>query len=406
MRILNFGLGASAVNPSTLRGTRFIPRRAIVLRFLIATLATIWAASNAQAKIGETAPQLVRRFGKHYSVEDLPVGKKYKFRAKNFSADATVVGGVCVAETYFSDHPLTTTGEPPVTIVRKILNTNAPKATWVEIKLEGLPIQSDYALRTPDNKYIATLSYTGPQPEKAIWTMTVMRAERPRNVPGRPVYHPANVDPPPPTGTGSGFFVSANGYAVTSYHVVEGAREIAVMQDRARWPATLVASDRANDIAVLKVDIASNPLPLGNPNNVVLGESVMTIGYPNVQVQGVSPKLTRGEINSLRGMQDDPRLFQVSVPIQPGNSGGPLIDESGNVIGITSGSLNALGMLGWEGVIPQNVNYAVKISYARLLLEDIPELRNQLPQPKPAKREPHEVVTEVQKATALVLVWK
>jgi hypothetical protein len=125
----------------------------------------------AQAKLGESVPQLVNRFGKSYTVVSVELGTKYEFRSANVSVDAIVANGVSICETYLSDHPLTATGEPPNDIVRAVLRTNAPKARWVEI--EAAPLGADYAMRSSDDKYIAILNYTGAQPENSVWTMTV-----------------------------------------------------------------------------------------------------------------------------------------------------------------------------------------------------------------------------------------
>jgi hypothetical protein len=125
----------------------------------------------AYAKLGETIPQLVKRFGKSYTVESIQLGKEYKFRSENVSVDAIVANDVSISETYFSDHPLTANGEPPNDIVRAVLKTNVPRGRWVEIG--AAPFGADYALRSSDDKYVAILKYKGPQPENMIWTMTV-----------------------------------------------------------------------------------------------------------------------------------------------------------------------------------------------------------------------------------------
>ena len=153
-------------------------RRALVndnamLRVLIGFLCMCFAMP-AHAKLGESAAELIKRFGKPYAIENLKIGQTYKFRSENVSVDATFVDGVSVAETYFSDRPLTTEGEPPNDIVQAVLRTNAPQARWAEI--EAGPFGADYALRSSDGKYIATLKYSGPQPENAVWTMTVAAA--------------------------------------------------------------------------------------------------------------------------------------------------------------------------------------------------------------------------------------
>lgn len=379
---------------------------------------------SASAKIGETVPQLIKRFGNSYTVEPVRIGKKYKFRSENISVDAVVANDISVGETYFSDHPLTGNGEPPNDIVRAVLRTNVPRVRWIEI--EAARYQADYALRSSDSAYIALLTYSGPQPEDVVWTITVARREnlsyllpaigsRPRDP-----LPPAGSVPPPnaqqrtpqkyqpsqqPTSSGTGFFVSDNGFLLTNYHVVRNGQRIVVLQTDSELDAKVVVVDPSNDLAVLKVDSPSTPIPLGNVHNVVLGDSVMTIGFPNVPLQGRSPKLTKGAVNSLCGFQDDPRIFQTSVQLQPGNSGGPLLDELGNAIGVTEATLNPLITLKAAGSIPQNVNYAVKISYAQLLLDTVPDLRNQLPPPATIKRDSAEVVSNACKSTVLILVW-
>jgi len=92
---------------------------------------------------------------------------------------------------------------------------------------------------------------------------------------------------------------------------------------------------------------------------VKLGGTVATVGFPNIGLQGFAPKLAKGEIASLSGAGDDGRYFQISVPVQPGNSGGALVDERGNVVGVVSAKLSARAALAASGALPENVNYAV-----------------------------------------------
>jgi S1-C subfamily serine protease len=209
-----------------------------------------------------------------------------------------------------------------------------------------------------------------------------------------------------PAASGTGFFISPDGYLLTNYHVVSGSHKIVVRSGDSDRPAKVVKIDAGNDLAVLKVDGNFGAVPLGDVRAVAVGDSVMTIGYPNIQVQGSAAKFTKGEVSSLTGFQDDARLFQISVPIQPGNSGGPLIDDRGNAVGITNAQLSALKMIATSGSIPQNVNYAVKISYAQLLLDSIPEIAGKLPKPHKDKGEAARIIDETQKATALIVVWQ
>jgi S1-C subfamily serine protease len=206
--------------------------------------------------------------------------------------------------------------------------------------------------------------------------------------------------------SGTGFFISPDGYLLTNYHLVSGSHKIVVRISATEKPAKVVRIDAGNDLALLKVDGNFSAIPLGDVRAVAVGDSVMTIGYPNIQVQGFAAKFTKGEVSSLTGFQDDPRLFQISVPIQPGNSGGPLIDDRGNAVGITNAQLSALKMIATSGSIPQNVNYAVKISYAQLLLDSIPEIAGRLPKPHKDKGEAAKIIDETEKATVLIVVWQ
>jgi serine protease Do len=119
-------------------------------------------------------------------------------------------------------------------------------------------------------------------------------------------------------------------------------------------------------------------LPLAPGSEIKLGDSVFTIGFPNTDIQGVAPKLTRGEISSMAGIRDNPRYFQISVPVQPGNSGGALVDERGNVVGVVAARLDDAVTYNASGALPQNVNYAVKGGLVYSFLNKVPELSSKL----------------------------
>src|SRR5437867_8577582 len=104
------------------------------------------------------------------------------------------------------------------------------------------------------------------------------------------------------------------------------------------------------------------------------GDTVATAGFPNIGLQGFAPKLARGEISSLSGAEDDARHFQISVPVQPDNSGGALVDERGNVVGLVSAKLSAQAAVAISGALPENVNYAVKSSFLLSFLESLPRV--------------------------------
>ena len=117
-----------------------------------------------------------------------------------------------------------------------------------------------------------------------------------------------------------------------------------------------------------------------------------------------SPKSSKGEVASLSGIQDHPRFFQISVPVQPGNSGGALVDEQGNVVGVVSAKPDGSAALLATGALPENVNYAVKSSLILSFLESIPAISSKLKAPFTSDKKTGEIVQAAQDASVLVLV--
>jgi serine protease Do len=183
--------------------------------------------------------------------------------------------------------------------------------------------------------------------------------------------------------SGTGFIISESGLIVTNWHVVENSNSIEVFlpQINKTFNATTVIKDSKNDVAILKLTdfsfskIFNTPIPysISPSNNVKQGNKVFTLGFPLGNLLGQTSKLSDGIINSLYGIQDDPRLMQISNPIQPGNSGGPLFNSSGEIIGIVVATLNAKYFYENADIIPQNVNFAVKSDYLLNLSSMIPE---------------------------------
>ena len=209
-----------------------------------------------------------------------------------------------------------------------------------------------------------------------------------------------------PTSSGTGFFITADGFLVTNAHVVRDAARVRVVASTGAVEARVVKVDSANDLALLKTEVTSHPLAVAPSRTALMGSTVATIGFPNTTLQGLAPKMAKGEIAALTGVRDDPRCFQISVPVQPGNSGGALLDERGNVIGVVSAKLSASAALATSGALPENVNYAVKSSFLLSFLESMPEVSAKLREPHIEKAHRFEdVVSEAQKASALVLVY-
>jgi S1-C subfamily serine protease len=136
-----------------------------------------------------------------------------------------------------------------------------------------------------------------------------------------------------------------------------------------------------------------------------LGATVFTVGFPNTKLQGVSPKVAKGEIAALAGPQDDSKYFQISLPVQPGNSGGPLVDEEGNVVGVVSAKLDEKTALRISGFAPENVNYAVKGSLLRDFLRRSPEVSQKLESRRSTTPRFEDLVKLAEDAAALVLVY-
>jgi serine protease Do len=119
----------------------------------------------------------------------------------------------------------------------------------------------------------------------------------------------------------------------------------------------------------LKVDVTA-PQVASLRFAVRLGENVEAFGYPLSQVLATTGNFTTGNVTALAGIGDDSRFVQISAPVQPGNSGGPLLDENGNLVGIVSSKLNVIATLKNAGDIPENVNFAIKASVAANFLQD------------------------------------
>ncbi len=205
--------------------------------------------------------------------------------------------------------------------------------------------------------------------------------------------------------TGTGFFITESGYLITNNHVVQGARKILLASRGVQIIAKLVKVDIANDLALLKAEGNFSALPVTTSRTVKLGGSVATVGFPNIGLQGFAPKLAKGQIAALSGAADDARYFQISVPVQPGNSGGALVDERGNVVGVVSAKLSAAATLAATGSLPENVNYAVKSSFLLGFLESVPEIASALKELNTKEEKFETVVKTAEQATVLVLVY-
>jgi len=208
-----------------------------------------------------------------------------------------------------------------------------------------------------------------------------------------------------PESSGTGFFITEDGYLITNEHVAGNGAQVRLVTAAGLLSAKVIKTDVANDLALLKTEGRFVPLPVAASRTVRMGSTVASVGFPNIGLQGFAPKLAKGEIAALSGAQDDPRYFQISVPVQPGNSGSALVDEHGNVVGVVSAKLSAAAALATSGALPENVNYAVKSSLLLSFLESVPEMAAKLKDPNTKDRKFEDVVNSAEQAAVLVLVY-
>ena len=165
-----------------------------------------------------------------------------------------------------------------------------------------------------------------------------------------------------PTSSGTGFVV-ADGKVMTNNHVVDECGRMVVRNAAGtRFPARVDVVDRRRDLALMTVAASVGPpLTFRDSPPVERGESVVTYGFPLTGLLSSDPSLTTGTVNALAGLRDNPMNLQIQAPVNPGNSGGPLLDGQANVIGVVVSKLNAMRTAEMTGGdIPQNVNFAVK----------------------------------------------
>lgn len=162
--------------------------------------------------------------------------------------------------------------------------------------------------------------------------------------------------------SGTGFFVTDKGHIVTNNHVIDGCSNLTVvLAGSPATTATVIARDKTNDLAILKSALSPTVVP-SLQKSARVGGNIFVYGFPLSGLLATSGNFTIGSITAMSGMSDDSRMYQVSAPVQLGNSGGPVIDKMGNVVGVVVGKLNALNVAAATRDIPQNINFAIKTS--------------------------------------------
>jgi TPR repeat protein len=216
----------------------------------------------------------------------------------------------------------------------------------------------------------------------------------------------ANSGPRAPRlrGGGSGFIVGVNGEIATDYHVVPNCSIIHVRDASGTHDVVSrrIAGNRAADLAILSsVGFGSRLTIRNTPANQ--GETVTTYGYPLGNLLGNAGNLTTGTVSGTTGYQGDKKAFQMTAPIQPGSSGGPVVDEAGLVIGIAATKLNALAVAGAFGDISQNVNFAWYAEPLKAIMDENGIAYNHV---KPPAHSPVNLPEELRNATVKVECWR
>ena len=169
--------------------------------------------------------------------------------------------------------------------------------------------------------------------------------------------------------SGTGFYISKLGHLITNHHVIEGCERIKAHRKGVAQEATIIAVDRLNDLALLKVKQSSSyvfPISKGNPYPL---QDIIVAGFPFGDAISSSIKFTTGIVSSMSGVGDNFSQIQIDAALQPGNSGGPIIDEFGIVVPVAVAKLDMMAVLEDFGVIPENTNFGIKASAVLNLLD-------------------------------------
>jgi len=161
-------------------------------------------------------------------------------------------------------------------------------------------------------------------------------------------------------GSGSSFSVSNQGHLITNYHVINGCEKISVIIGGQSFEAKILAYDELNDLALMKSGLVPKRFLVLNPYSPILAQDIYVAGFPFGQELSSSLKVTKGIVSSLSGLNNNYSNIQIDAAIQPGNSGGPIVDESGALIGVAVAKLDALSVLEQSGSLPENTNFGIK----------------------------------------------
>ena len=203
--------------------------------------------------------------------------------------------------------------------------------------------------------------------------------------------------------SGTGFAISSNGYVITNNHVIDGCDKVKLHHKGDEIITKVINLDITNDIALLKGEFKpSKILPLSIETTKLL-QDIYVAGYPFGKNISTSVKVTKGIISSLLGIGNNYSNFQIDAAIQPGNSGGPILNNKGNVIGVVVAKLNRKYIQKKFGVIPENTNFGIKTKIVKKLLKD---LNIKLPFPNKNEISKNKLGQNISNSTYYLSCWK
>ena len=234
--------------------------------------------------------------------------------------------------------------------------------------------------------------------ESAVLAAIVAAGQAPASTPETTRRRPLELE-----STGSGFRVSGQGHVLTNAHMVRGCTEARIPPSGA---VEVLAQEGSSDLALLQTPVGTvrTVAKFRQGRGIRPGASVVVVGYPLRGLLASEANVSTGAVSALAGPGDDRRLIQITAPVQPGNSGGPVLDGAGNVVGVVVAKLDAIRIARSTGDIPQNVNFAISAGATRAFLdaEDVPYETA----PSDKAMEPVEVAAAARKFTVLVECWK
>ena len=251
---------------------------------------------------------------------------------------------------------------------RKLVQSNLADLSYYKSSIDGLYGKGTARALTEYNKVFfgnADLK----QPNNVAQLVNTVLAIKPRAA--------TSVEPTPSPQTaetynvasGTGFYVSEAGHIITNHHVIDGCKDIKVHSKGEVLTTLKIADDRQNDLALLKVSHKpSHVFPLSGDSPYPL-QDIVVAGFPFGDRVSSSLKFTKGIVSSLSGIGNNYSEIQIDAALQPGNSGGPIIDEYGNIIAVAVAKLDMKKILKDYGVIPENTNFGIKTSAVRNLLQ-------------------------------------